>query len=470
MSGSERKPRYTERRALLLGFGGVVVLVGGLSAWSVFASISGAVIASGRVEVETRNQVVEHIDGGTVSEILVRDGDVVAKDDVLLRFSDSLLRSEEAILAAQYSELVARRNRLEAEFRNAESIAWDRAILDLAAVDSGIRDILDGQERLFRARAASRAGEAARLRKRIVQTREEITGLEARAESLRQQGKLIFRELEAHRELFDKGLTRIDRLLALERAARNLEGQAGTNAASIARARGRIEELEIQILQIDTVRIEKAEEQARDAAVRENQIRERLASVRERLGRMEVRAPVSGVVFEMTVVTPREVVRPGEPILHIVPENARLIVMARLDPIHVDQVYPGQPAVLRFSAFPARITPELDGRVKRLSADAVRDVESGLSWYEVELAMDEGPDPAPADSAGAVALGDGSSDEPSPSAEGADVAASGGGSVRRLALTPGMPVEVHIRTAERTLLSYLAKPLTDFFRRGLREE
>ena len=435
---------------MILGFGGVVVLVGGLSAWSVFASISGAVIASGRVVVENRNQVVEHIDGGTVSEILVREGDAVARDEVLLRFSDSLLRSEEAILESQYAELVARRNRLEAEFRDAEAIVWDAELVSLAKTDAGMRNVLAGQERLFRARAASRAGEVARLRNRIAQAREEIKGLEARAVSVRQQNELILRELAAHRDLFDKGLTRIDRLLALERAARNLEGQAGTNAAAIARARGGIEEIEIQILQIDTVRVEKAEEQARDATVRENQVRERLASVRERLGRMEVRAPVSGIVFEMAVSTPREVVQRGEPILHIVPEDARLIVVARLDPIHVDQVYPDQAAVLRFSAFPARVTPELGGHVRRVSADALRDLETGKSWYEVELAL-------------------GTSSEGAATDEGGDVAGREG-PVHDLALTPGMPVEVHIRTAERTLISYLAKPVTDFFRRGLREE
>ena len=435
---------------MILGFGGVVVLVGGLSAWSVFASISGAVIASGRVVVENRNQVVEHIDGGTVSEILVREGDAVARDEVLLRFSDSLLRSEEAILESQYAELVARRNRLEAEFRDAEAIVWDAELVSLAKTDAGMRNVLAGQERLFRARAASRAGEVARLRNRIAQAREEIKGLEARAVSVRQQSELILRELAAHRDLFDKGLTRIDRLLALERAARNLEGQAGTNAAAIARARGGIEEIEIQILQIDTVRVEKAEEQARDATVRENQVRERLASVRERLGRMEVRAPVSGIVFEMAVSTPREVVQRGEPILHIVPEDARLIVVARLDPIHVDQVYPDQAAVLRFSAFPARVTPELGGHVRRVSADALRDLETGKSWYEVELAL-------------------GTSSEGAATDEGGDVAGREG-PVHDLALTPGMPVEVHIRTAERTLISYLAKPVTDFFRRGLREE
>lgn len=428
--------RFSARRALLFGFGGLVLLVGGLLGWSMFASVSGAVIATGQVVVETRNQVVEHIDGGTVSAILVRDGDTVARDDVLLRFSDGLLRSEAAIL--------------EAEFRGAEAIVWDAALDVLAANDPSIRDILEGQERLFEARRAARDGEVARLRERIGQAGEEIAGLAARAASLEEQSKLIGQELAAHRELSERGLTRLERLLALERDAQNLEGMSGATAAAIARVRGQIAEFEIQILQVDARRVEEAEEKARDTQARENQMIEQLAAVRDRLQRMEVRAPVAGTVFGLTVFAPREVVRPGEPILQIVPEGASLVVMARLDPIHVDQVYPGQEARLRFSAFPARLTPEFEGRVARVSADAVRDAESGLSWYEVELAIGNLVEPGPTGAQTAEPdsrrLADG------------------------LALTPGMPVEVHIRTGERLLISYLGKPLTDFFQRSLREE
>ena len=467
--------RFSARRGLILGLGGVVILVGGVAGWGAFASISGAVIATGRIAVESRNLVVEHIDGGTVNEVLVRDGDVVASGEPVLRFDDSKLRSETAILEAQYAELAALRNRLEAEFRGANAIAWDAELISLSRTDPEIRDILEGQERLFRAREAARAGEVALLRERIGQAREEIAGLEARGVSLAQQSELIVRELEVNRETFEKGLTRLDRLLALERAARNLEGQTGTNAASIARTRGRIAELRLQILQIDTRRIEEAEEQARDAKAKENQVRERLALARGRLGRMEVRAPVSGIVFGMTVFAPGEVVRPGEPILHIVPEGSDLVVMAQLQPIHVDQVYPGQEAVLRFTALPLQVTPERKGRVVRVSADTVRDPGSGESWYEVELAMG-GP------TAAAVSGGDGLDSEPAPAAPRATSESLantlGAGGERRdasglavgLALTPGMPVEVHIRTGDRSVISYLAKPVTDFFQRSMREE
>ena len=162
-------------------------------------------------------------------------------------------------------------------------------------------------------------------------------------------------------------------MLALERAAKSLEGQLGAISAQIARARGRIAELEIQILRIDSRRIEQAEKQARDISARENLLRERLASLRNGLRGMVVRAPVSGKVFGMRVFAPQEVVLPGEPILEIVPEDAGFVVMARLKPIDVDQVYPGQAAVLRFSAFPARETPEFDGQVVRVSPDVVHD-------------------------------------------------------------------------------------------------
>ena len=454
MTARTGRGRFSAGRALMLGFGGVAVLMGGLLGWSVFASISGAVIAAGLIEVESGNQVVEHIDGGTVSEILVHDGDRVVQGDVLLRFSDGQVRSEETILKAQFAELAARRNRLEAEFLGGEAIVWDDALRSMAATDPQVQEILDGQVRLFWAREAARAGEVAQLRERIGQAREEIAGLEAQADSLIAQAALIDRELTAQRTLFDKGLTRLDRLMAIERAAENLEGRSGAIAANIARARGKIAELEIQILQIDARRIEEAEEQARDIQARENEVKERLASVQGSLGRLEVRAPVSGEVFGLTVFAPQEVVRPGEPILQIVPADAELVVMARLNPIDVDQVYPGQDAKLRFSAFPARETPEFDGHVVRVSADAVRDAESGVSWYEVELAL-------------------GGLEGSGASGGGAEEAAAQPGANRlagNLVLTPGMPVEAHIRTGERSVMSFLVKPVTDFFYRSLREE
>ena len=418
------------------------MLVVGVIGWSVFARISGAVIVSGWVASESRNRRVEHIDGGTVRDVLVRDGDAVAAGAVLLRLDDVLPRSEEAILQAQYAELVAQRNRLEAEFRGADAVVWDAELAALGSADPEVAEILSGQERLFRARIDARTGKVAQLRERIGQARQEIAGLRARVVSLQQQSELVGEELTARRRLFEQGALDRSALLALERTAENLQGLAAANAAAIARTRGRIAEHEIQILQIDAARIEEAEGRAREVQAKENEAREQLASVRARLGRLEVRAPVAGEVFGMTVFAAGEVVRPGEPILSIVPAGAELVAVARLAPIHVDQVYPGQAAKLRFSAFPARTTPEFEGRVVRVSADALRDPDSGQSWYRVEVSLGR---PAAAGGAGAA--------EPP-----------------GLALTPGMPVEIHVQTGDRSPISYLAKPLTDYFLRSLREE
>ena len=480
------------RRPLVLGFVVLALLGCGLFGWGAVASISGAVIATGQVEVETRDQVVEHIDGGTVEELLVREGDRVEAGRVLVRFEDSLLRSDEARLDAEHAELVARRNRLEAEFRDAKRIAWDSELADVAACEAAVREILDGQRRLFDARRAAHAGRKAQLRERIEQTRRQIAGLGAQAVAVERESGFVARELEARRTLFAKGMIPLDRLLALEREAARLEGRSGDIEARIAGARGRIAEIEIQIQQVDTQRLEEAESGVREVHVREMHVRERLAEVRRRLGRLEVRAPVSGEVFAMTVFARREVVQPGEPILRIVPDDADLVVIARIDPIHIDQVWRGRDAVLRFTAFPARATPEFEGRIRRVSADAVHDEHSGLSWYEAEVEIGRAIEPRPGPDVAewvaslpgtvtdwlrdlapdAVAAGGGvesgvadprptatrSRDRSQPSRE------------HDLTLAPGMPVEVHIRTGERSPLGYVAKPLTDFFFRALREE
>ena len=475
-------PEFSSHRSLALGFLTVVVLVGGVFGWGAFASISGAVIATGQVEVETRDQPVEHIDGGTVGAILVRDGDHVAAGEVLIRLDDAQLRSEAALLEAEAAVLAARRNRLEAEFVDAATIGWDAWLADRADDDASVQSILDGERRLFEARNSSREGQAAQLRERIGQMRKQILGLQSQAEAVKRQSGFVARELAAQRSLFEKGLTELPRLLALEREAAQLDGQAGDIAARIAGARGRIAEIEIQILQIDARRVEKAQDQAREVQAEENQVHERLASVRRWLGRMEIRAPVAGEVYGMEVNAIGEVVRPGEPILKIVPEDAGLVVVAQLEPIHVDQVHAGQEAVLLFSAFPARVTPEYLGRIERVSADVTRDERSGFEWYEVDISIGgpvqtEGrtelrswaafatdelahllPEGFLREKATAVA------EEPR------EPSVSSTEALPELALTPGMPVEVHVRTGERSPLSYLMKPLTDYFGRSMREE
>ena len=415
---------------------------------------------------------------------------------MLVRLSGEKLESEAALLEAEHTELVARRNRLEAEFRNAEAIVWDAALAARARSDPSVAGVLEGQRRLFRARRDSRAGQVAQLTERIGQTRKQVAGLEAQAEAVGRQSRFLARELAVQHELFDEGVGELHGLLRLEREAAALDGQAGEIAARIAGGRGRIAEIELQILQIAAQRIEEAEARAREVHAEEYQVAERLSEVRRRLESMDVTAPVAGEVVGLRVSTVGEVVRPGEPILEIVPEGAALVVRAELEPIHVDQVHPGQEAVLLFSAFPARTTPEFGGRVLRVSADARLDERTGLSWYEVELSMGAA---IKADAASGIAawpgramrtaagwlpegtrewlrerapgsIGDRQEDRDAAAAGADDDMGAAPAHARDLALAPGMPVEVLLRTGERSPLSYLAKPLTDYFTRSLREE
>ena len=432
---------FSARRGLALGGVSLAILCGGLFGWGAFASLSGAVIAAGRVDAEGGGRAVEHVDGGTVAEIMVGDGDRVAAGDVLLRIDGALLASDAAVLEAELFDLVARRNRLEAVFQGADAVSWDSALVEATGTNPAVRAAVEGHRRLFEAHRATRAGLVAQFRERIGQAHKQIVGLKARGEAVETQVELVSEELGVQEGLLEKGLTHKPAVLELRRAAAAFEGQVGDIAARVAAAKGRIAELETQILLIDSRRIEEAETETREAQARENAVRERLAGLRVRLDRLEVRAPIAGVVHDFAVSALGEVLQPGEPVAKVVPDEAGLIVKAQLDPIHVDQVWPGQDAVLRFSAFSARSTPEYGGTVARISADALSDARTGHSWYEVELAI------------GQPLVVDGEAVSAAP-----------------LALVPGMPVEIHLRTGERSPLSYLVKPLADYFVRSLREQ
>ena len=271
------KRLFSARRPVALGLLTLAALLVGALGWGAFASISGAVIAPGRVEVESRAQAVEHIDGGTVKAVLVRNGDRVAAGAVLIRLDDGELRTEEAVLAAEHAELVARRNRLEAEYRDADAIRWDAALARWAEADAGVQTILDGQLRLFEARRGALAGQVAQLRERIAQTQRQIASLEAQLGAVRRQAEFLARELAPFRELFAEGRVELQQLMERERAAARLDGEAGDIGARIAAARSRMAEIELQILQVRANRLAEAEGEVREAQARETQVRERLA-------------------------------------------------------------------------------------------------------------------------------------------------------------------------------------------------
>ncbi|WP_147126774.1 HlyD family type I secretion periplasmic adaptor subunit [Shimia ponticola] len=426
---------YSAKRPMIIGLLALLVLVGGFGTWAVRAEISGAVVASGRIEVDRNRQVVQHPDGGVVREISVDEGDTVEAGEVLLRLDSTLIASELAIIEGQWYESMARRGRLEAERDQAEAISFDDRLL--AQLDRpAIEDIVEGQKRLFAARNDSIAREKEQLGKRAGQITDQIKGIDAQLEALQSQLVLIEEELEGQQSLLERGLAQIGRVLALQRTEAELLGTVGELTATRAQAEGRATEIQIEILKLDSRRREEAISQLRDIQFRELEFEERRRSLSEQLARLDITAPVSGVVYGLSVFAERSVIRPADPLLFIVPQDRPLIITARVEPTDIDQVGVGQEVSLRFAALDQRQTPELFGRVVQVSADAFEDQASQLSFYRTEILLNEGEiDRLPEGSA----------------------------------LLPGMPVESFIRTDDRTPLGYLVKPLTDYFTRAFRE-
>lgn len=433
--GPATKDPFSSRLPMTLGLLSLLVLVGGFGLWAAVADISSAVMAPGKVEVENKQQVVEHPDGGVVGEIMVRDGDLVKAGDVLLRFDDTLMRNERESFASQYWELVARTARLDAEQNQRTEIVFSDELL-AAAGHPSIAEIVQGQKQLFDARLRTLADQVEQLRERQSQIREQVQGAESQIRALERQLALVAQELEGQQKLYDSGLAQLNRLLSLQREEARLQGEVGGLTASIAESRGRVAEIEIQVLNLESTRQEQAITQLRDIQYQQNQVREQLASVEERLDRLDVRAPIDGVVLGMTVFSVRSVVSPGEPILYIVPSDSVLVIESQIDTIFIDQVWAGQPATLRFSAFSSRTTPELEGHVVKVSPDAFTDERTGRTYYTATLAPNEGELEK----------------------------------LEGLTLVPGMPVEGFIKAGDRTPLTYLTKPFTDYFSGAMLEE
>lgn len=423
------------RGPLLLGAAALVLLLGGLGLWSALTPISGAIVASGLVEVDRNRQVVQHPDGGVVAEILVKDGDMVAAGAPLVRLDGTLLRSELTIVEGQFFEILARRGRLEAERDDQDTIRFPRELTDLAVSRPDMAELVDGQQRLFAARAETPANELDQLARRRDQIGNQIEGIAAQRRALSQQIDLIATELADQQSLLDKGLAQASRVLALQREKARLEGQAGELDASRAETAGRMTEIDIEIVKLGSQRREDAVTQLRDLGYRELELAERRRALSEQIARLEIRAPVAGIVLAMQVTTPRAVIRPADPVLFLIPQDRPLVIAARISPIHIDEVHIGQPVTLRFAAFDSRTTPEIEGHVTTLSADALTEEATGATYYRAEVEIAPGQ---------VAALDD-----------------------RRL--VPGMPVEVFVRTDARTPLAYLVKPLADYFRRAFRE-
>ena len=424
---------WSARRYLVFGMLALLVLVGGFGVWATQAKISGAVIARGQVEVDRNRQVVQHPDGGVVAELLVDEGDRVEAGDLLVRLEANALRSERAIVEAQLFELLSRRGRLEAERDGTDSPSFDALLTEGGA---SAQELIEGQTRLFEARRETSERATEQLSLQRAQIESQISGLEEQQVALAEEADLLEQELEDQRSLLLRNLTQASTVLTLQRQAAALTGRRAELRALAAQAAERVTEIELQIIGIPSDRREEAITQLRDLQYRQLELMERRQDLLRRLDRLDIRAPVSGVVYGLAVFAERAVISAAEPVLYLIPQDRPLVIAAQVPVTDIDQIHVGQEVSLRLSAFDQRRTPALRGEVKVISADAFQDETTRQSYYRAEIELSQGE---------AERLPEG------------------------MALLPGMPVEAFIQTAERTPMAYLIKPLADYFTRAMRE-
>jgi HlyD family secretion protein len=423
------------RRHVIAGAALICLLFGVIGGWAVASDIAGAVVAAGQVVVESNTKKVQHREGGVVAALLVREGDRVAAGQVLLRMDDTLPRANLEVIRNQIVELTARRLRLEAmRDRMAEivlpdgfSVPGDPQKFDVA---------LHAEQILLAAQRDLRAQKQKQLKEQVAQIRQEMKGLTAQSASRDAQLQLISQELVGVQQLATKKLVPLTRVMALERDAERLNGEGGELTASIAQSRNKIAEIEMQMTQIDADMLAETLSELRDVSAKLSELAERHVAAEDQLRHIDVLAPRAGFVQELAVHTIGGVVNPGETMMLIVPEEDRLIVEARIDPQHIDQVGLGRDAFVRFSSFSQKTTPELVGKIYSLSADATVDQKTGTSFYLARLQFDR--DALPTN--------------------------------LRDRLVPGMPAEIYVQTGQRSVLSYFLKPLTDQLARTFREE
>ena len=428
--------RWSAKTPVVIGLLGLVGLLGGFAVWATMTEIAGAIIAPGRIEVDQNRQIVQHPTGGVVSKIGVKEGDTVQAGELLIQLDVKQLESNLAIVEGQLYEIMARRARLTAERDGSDTITFDPELLEIAQDREEVHELVEGQRNLFFARRDSVDRQTEQLEQRADQTRNQIVGIAAQESSIGRQLELIEQELASQQSLLDRGLTQAAGVLALQRQSASMDGQLGELAATKAQSEQRITEVGMEVLSLETTAREEAITRLRDLRSRELELTEQRVALLADIERMEIRAPVSGIVYNMRVQTMRSVIRGADPVLFIIPQDRPLVIAARVDPIHIDQIITGQEVNLRFSALDQRTTPELVGQVLLVSADAFEDEAVGASYYRAEIVLNPG--------------------ELSKLNEGQ-------------ALIPGMPVEAFIRTADRSPLAYLVKPMADYFNRAFRE-
>lgn len=423
--------RYIIVGALMVGF--VTLVIGG---WAATSELSGAVIGQGAVVVDSNVKKVQHATGGIVRELRVRDGDRVIAGDILIRLDETQTLANATIVTKSFDDLLARQARLEAERDGAEGIVFPKALVERVKDSSAEAGrVVAAEQTLFDLRRKSRGGQKAQLDERKAQLNDEIKGYTGQSQAKQKEVDFIHQELEGVRSLWQKNLVPITRLTALERDGARLEGERSQLAGMIAQSKGKIAEIELQVLQIDQDLRTEVGKDLVETRSKLSEVVERKTAAVDQLNRIDIRAPQSGRVHELSVHTVGGVIAPGEQIMLIVPDADALAVEAKINPRDIDQVYVGQTAMMQFTAFNQKTTPEIEGQVGVVSPDLVQDQRTGVGYYTARILLN------------------------------GDAIANLG----KDKLVPGMPVDVFIKTRSRTAFSYLIKPLRDQANRALKE-
>jgi HlyD family type I secretion membrane fusion protein len=408
-----------------------LALIGGCGGWAVHAQLTGAVMAQGKVAVRKQVKLIQHRDGGIVSEIRVTNGDAVNAGDVLVMLDETQTKAELGVLKGQRAELEGRRARHLAERDGAAAIKFDSHFKS----DPLTAEIARGEIRLFNENRAVREARREQLSLQIAQFEDQVRGLLAQQEANGSERKMVHDDIERLTPLYNKGFIEIGKIRTMERDLVKVDGLKGEIDANIARVKGQISESRIKIIELDQQARSDGQRDLRDVDGKLSELQDRIVASLDRLSRMVIRSPIAGTVNELAVNSVNGVISPKETLMSIVPENADLVVEAKLSPTDIDQAMAGQPARLRFSAFNQRTTPEVSGTVETIGAAATLEQATGQTYYLSTIAI-----------------------------------AGGQRQVAGKPIVPGMPVEVFLTTGDRSALSYLIKPFTDQMMKSFREE
>lgn len=438
MTNTQNKTQFVDRTRTYV-IGGLVasmVLIGGFGGWATSAKLSGAVVTPGQVVVSSNVKLVQHPDGGIVGDILVEPGDTVRAGEILISLDDALLRKNFTLLDDQLTALKVRMARLTAERDDIAELDVPEALKPRADAPA-VKTAIEAERNLMVAHRATREGELAALDEQISQLNEDVAGLQAQADAKSEEIGLIDYELVGLESLFKKGHVPETRITALKRDRARLRGERGALVSTIAATRARMSEIELRKVMTEKAEKERVVDEISAIGPRVAELSERRATVELTLSRVDVRAPTDGVVHDLSVHTIGGVVQPGETLMQVVPAGDALVIEARISPNDIDKVFVGQKASLVIPAFAQKGVPQLNGNLAFVSADLMTDPVTGLPYYDATIRIAD-----------------------------TDLELLGR---NELALLPGMPAEVYITTAERTLAQYLIEPLQKQLRSTFRE-